>query len=133
MTSLRHFFLRHRAFAVWLVAAALVMKVLMPAGFMASASQGAMTIELCSGYGPQTVTVAILGADERHAPAQHDKSDMPCAFSGLAATSLAAADPIILAIAIAFIIATAFRTAPIHVARAPARLRPPLRGPPLTA
>ena len=46
---------------------------------------------------------------------------------------LAATDPLILAIGLAFILATIFRVATIAIVRQAAHLRPPLRGPPLTA
>jgi hypothetical protein len=65
---------------------------------------------------------------------KHDssgKNDMPCGFAGHAPASLASADPVLLAIAIAFIIATAFRMpASRPVVRRFGYLRPPLRGPP---
>ena len=129
MTGLRRYFLRHRALAAWLVALALLMKVLVPTGYMLGMSDGSITVELCSGYGPMTMStpgMAHHGGDK----SDHGKAEQPCAFSGLSAPSLAAADPILLALALAFIIATAFR-APIPVlVQARAFLRPPTTGPP---
>jgi len=60
----------------------------------------------------------------------HQEREMPCAFSGLTAPSLAAVDPVLLAIAIAFIVGLVrhVRTA-VSIAAQP-YLRPPLRGPP---
>lgn len=135
MTALRHHLLRHRLLAAWLIAAALLMKVLVPAGYMASVSAGSITIELCSGYGPQKMAVPMPGMT--HHPDQkgeHGKAEMPCAFSGLSAPSLAGADPLLLAVAIAFVIVTVFRIA-VRPAlpNAPFYLRPPLRGPPAHA
>ena len=135
MAALRHHLLRHRLLAAWLVAAALLMKVLVPAGYMASVSAGSITIELCSGYGPQKMVVEMPGMT--HHPDQkgeHSKAEMPCAFSGLSAPSLAGADPLLLAVAIAFVILTVFRIAARPaLPGAPSYLWPPLRGPPAHA
>ncbi|MEG8045663.1 hypothetical protein QP175_05240 [Sphingomonas aerolata] len=60
---------------------------------------------------------------------QHAVREMPCAFSGLTTAGLAAADPVLLALAIAFVVATVFRVAPPVVARAPEFLRPPCEVP----
>lgn len=134
MISLRQHLMRHRALTVCLVALALLMKVAIPSGYMMGSSGGAITIELCSGYGPQKMVTAMPGM-EHHPDKQgdHGKPEMPCAFSGLTAAVLTGADPVLLAGAVDFIISTAFR---IAVDPAPAAawpyLRPPLRGPPLS-
>ena len=131
MTGLRRYLLRHRALAACLVALALLMKVLVPTGYMLGTSAGSITVEVCSGYGPMKMTMPMPGmAHHQGDKGDHGKAEQPCAFSGLSAPSLAAADPILLALAIAFIIATAF-LAPIPVlVRAWAFLRPPTTGPP---
>ena len=129
MTGLRQYFRRHRAFAVWLVALALLMKVLVPTGYMLGTSTGSITVEPCSGYGPMKMTTSGMahhGGDK----SDHGKAEQPCAFSGLSAPSLAATDPILLALALAFIIATAFRAPTPVLIRARAFLRPPTTGPP---
>jgi hypothetical protein len=127
---LRHFLLRHRALAAWVLSLALLMKVLVPAGYMIGNSAGTITVELCSGYGPMKMTMAIPGMDQHQDKGDHQGKEMPCAFSGLATPSLAAVDPLLLALVIAFIVATVFRIATFGTVSAPGRLRPPLRGPP---
>jgi hypothetical protein len=124
--------MRHRALAAGLVLAALLMKFLVPGGFMPVASNGTITIALCGGQGPQMMAMPGMAGrhGERDSPA---KSEMPCGFSGLSAPSLAAADPIILALAIVFIIATVFRVAAASNALRPVFLRPPATGPPAAA
>ena len=115
-------------------ACALVMKVLVPAGFMPVVSAGRVTIEICAGTAPSPMTMATtmsMPGMAHHA----DKSgpqgrEMPCAFSGLTAPSLAAVDPVLLAIAIAFIVGLAFGVRTAVPIAAQAYLRPPLRGPP---
>ena len=133
MTAVRRL-LQYRALAAWLIAAALLMKMLVPAGWMTDSSGGAFAIELCSGYGPATSVaaeppMATHGHHHEHG-ADHGKAEQPCAFAGLAAPALGGADPVVLALAIAFIIAAVFRIAAVTTPRAPVFLRPPLRGPP---
>ncbi|WP_374945088.1 DUF2946 family protein [Sphingomonas sp.] len=130
MTGLRQYLLCHRALAASLVALALLMKVLVPTGYMLGTSTGSITVELCSGYGPAKMTMpgmAHHGGDK----SDHGKAEQPCAFSGLSAPSLAATDPILLALALAFIIATAFRAPTPVLVQARAFLRPPTTGPPV--
>lgn len=148
VTALRHTLLRHRLLAMLLVAAALVMKVLIPTGYMASVSAGSIVIIMCPGSGPQTMASAMPGMDHAmpgmdHAmpgmdhgdgkKGDHGKVEMPCAFSALSAASLAATDPLILALAIAFIMVAVFRAVVSSAFATPAFLRPPLRGPPATS
>ena len=154
MTSFRHHLLRHRVLAAWLVAAALLMKAIVPAGYMASVSDGSLRIELCSGFGPQKPAAETSGT--AHMPGMdmtgmshgagvsddtdrahhgggeegHGQPESPCAFAGLSAPSLAGADPPLLATALAFILAVAFHAVRPQLFAAPAFLRPPSRGPP---
>jgi hypothetical protein len=127
---LRHVLLRHRTLAAWVLSLALLMKLLVPAGYMVGGSAGAITIELCSGYGPMKMTMTLPGTEQHQDKDEHQGKEMPCAFSGLATPSLAAVDPLLLALVIAFIVATIFRVATSSAVGAPAHLRPPLRGPP---
>jgi hypothetical protein len=131
MTALRAFFRKHAALAMLIVVAAIGLRALMPTGYMASASAGGMTIELCSGVAGQSIVVALPGAHHSD-DGDHGKgrADSPCAFSGLSGGALSAVDPFILAIAIAFVMATVFRQVVSVIAAPPAFLRPPLRGPP---
>lgn len=135
MRGMRHLF-RHRRGLVWLVVAlALVMKVLVPAGFMPVFGTHGVQIVICSGNGPMTMEMAMPGQGGGHdgdhgAPARHDA---PCAFAGLAAPSLGGADIIQLAIALAAIVALGLAFTPPAPHAPPAFLRPPLRGPPARA
>nr|WP_244651592.1 DUF2946 family protein [Sphingomonas sp. CFBP 8764] len=113
------------------------MKILVPGGFMPVVANGVLTIQLCAGAGPVSaatpvpVHAAMPGMTHDSDKTQHAGREMPCAFSGLTTAGLAAADPVLLALAIAFVVATVFRVATPVVARAPEFLRPPLRGPPV--
>jgi hypothetical protein len=134
---LRQLLIGHRGWAGLLFAAALLMKLLVPAGYMVSGEQGRFQVMLCSGVAPaQPVTVhhgMDRGAMAHHdSPKQeHDRAEMPCAFAGLALQALGGADPILLAAAIAFIVAVALRPAAAVPLRRGAYVRPPLRGPPV--
>jgi hypothetical protein len=113
--------------------AALLLKLLVPAGYMIDRSAGGVTITLCGGTAPAAMTMTMAGmhGGGHHGPSKpHGKAEMPCAFSGLSAAALGAIDPIQLAALIAFVLAAgiAARRPP-----APARAaywRPPAQGPP---
>ncbi|WP_426280349.1 DUF2946 family protein [Sphingomonas sp. NFX23] len=123
-----------RYFAVLVCAATLLLKLLVPAGYMIGTEHGRITIELCSGVAPRAVTMAMPemhGDMPDHGRSQdHGKAEMPCAFSGLSAASLGAIDPVQLVALIAFVMAIGLSPAiqPATVRRG--HLRPPLRGPP---
>jgi len=132
MTALRRQILRHRGLAAWLFALTLALKLLIPGGYMPTVHDGRITIAVCSGTSTTPMVMTIPGfADRDDAPQDQAKPDQPCAFAGLSLPSLAAADPIVLAAAIAFIVATVFRMATPVRAATRAHLRPPPRGPPL--
>ena len=132
---------QHRTVAAWLLTLALLLKVIVPGGYMLDTSGGSVGLILCSGMAPAPVApshVMAMPGMAHHAAHDtgHDKKDghsaeQPCAFSGLNAVSLAATDPILLALAIAFVIALVFRQVSQKPVQARAYLRPPLRGPPL--
>ena len=142
MTGFRRSLLQHRLLAVWLVAAALAMKLLVPAGYMPMVSAGSITLELCSGYEPQKMAKAMampgmagdmampdMAGKHGHKDG-HGKVEMPCAFGGLAMPGLAGADPILFIVAIAFIMALGLLVTPMPPLGRTTHLRPPLRGPP---
>ena len=133
MTRLRRLVSRNAAAALLLALAALFMKAAVPAGFMPDVTGGSVRLVLCSGYGPETVTpmaMTMPASGDHHDSSGSDHKGAPCGFFGHAAGSMFMADPIVLAIAIAFILATAFRQSARIEAVAPPFLRPPLRGPP---
>ncbi len=142
MPTLRRHLLTHNALAMLVIIVALAMKAVVPAGFMPMLVEGRVVIALCSGSGPVTAlpdtghhaTMAAHhgGHGTPDAP-QHDNKSQPCAFSGLTVPSLAGADPVVLAIAIAFVLALGLRVVAALPATRPVRLRPPLRGPPVIA
>jgi len=130
VTSLRHYLRAHRRIAALVVALALAVRILVPAGFMPAIDGGAITVTLCNGYGPATVTLAIPG--KHHGGDGGQRTQQPCAFADLALPVLGGADPVQLAAAIAFILLAAFFAVRAFPLARPRQLRPPLRGPPLS-
>jgi len=139
--SLRRHIHCHRRLALWLVGLALLMKALVPAGFMPAMSNGAIMVQLCTAMGVRTVAIEDPGAgadgkdqhDQNDQHDQHKAADQLCAFSSLTVPGLAGADPILLAAAIAFILAASVRAGQRPVLRRGIHLRPPSQGPPATA
>ncbi|MES2498557.1 MAG: DUF2946 family protein [Pseudomonadota bacterium] len=131
MHAVRRLLSDHRRLAFVLLALVLAIRALWPAGVMPSLSQGHIVISLCTGQGPVQMTMALPKADQGSGGEQrNDAADPPCAFSGLTGFALPAADPVLLAVAIMFVLAQGVRTVPRLHHSAPAFLRPPLRGPP---
>lgn len=135
MMGLRAILLDHRRLALLLVAVALAMKALVPGGYMLGTQSQVITVSICgdaSGtHETRQIVVPRSGAD-KDTVSQHAKS-APCAFSALGMDGLAGADPILLALALAFILAAGFAVLAGLTLKARAHLRPPLRGPPLLA
>lgn len=132
MQLVRQTLLRHRGFVAWLVALALIMKVLVPTGFMIGSTGGRISVQLCDGVAHMASAAPMAGM-AHHDPKQDGshKDDRPCAFAALSAPSLGGADPLPIVGAIASI---AFLPAGLAAQRdirsIVAFLRPPLRGPP---
>ena len=140
MTAIRALFRLHPALATLLAAAALAMKLLVPSGFMPVIGATGVTIQLCPAAGAVAGAPALMMHHAMTAPSSTHgepmpapKAEMPCAFAGLAAPTLAAADVVLLAAALAFVALRAVRGATPTTPRRAARLRPPLRAPPRPA
>lgn len=129
---LRNLILANRRLACAVLVLALMMKIIMPTGFMPSVSNGQIVVSICSGTGPITMVMTIPGLEHRKSEGDGHQGEagQPCAFSGLSAPLLAAVDPILLAAAILFVVALGMRSLALPAATAPPYLRPPLRGPP---
>ena len=147
---MQHFrlLIAQRHIAVAICVAALLLKLLVPTGYMIDVTQGRLSIIACPGMAPAPVVADMPGmsgghhASSGHAMPDHGRSgnhdpsgdhgkpELPCAFAGLSAATLGAVDPILLAAFIAFVMLLGHR--PLPGARPVRRsyLRPPLRGPP---
>jgi hypothetical protein len=120
--------LAQRYFAVLLYAGALLLRLLVPTGYMIGSENGQITMELCSGVTPHATMIAIPGM-HGDMP-DHGKAETPCAFAGLSAASLGAIDPIQLVALIAFVMAVRLSPTVLPAIIRRSHLRPPLRGPP---
>jgi hypothetical protein len=132
MGALRTFLLNHRGLAFAILLMTLCMKAIVPAGTMIGAKT--LTIEVCADASGQHQTRQIsVPMTGKSGDADTHKAAGSCAYSALSLALLGGADPLLLALALAFIIALGFhRAPPRRLARTP-HLRPPLRGPPSLA
>ena len=134
MHRMRAFFLRHQLLAILVVMVALSMKIVVPNGFMIGQNSKVLAVQLCTDGMGQGVA-AKIAIPMKGAPGDSSgkQGKTECPFASLSMASLTGADPALLALALAFILALGF--APTHTAD-PKRfsyLRPPLRGPPALA
>lgn len=135
MQGIRALIHRHRAAALWLIALALLVKALVPAGYMVGqSSTRTFDIIVCSDpTGMQVAQKLVIPFENK---GEHDgqhaaKSD--CAFTALGHGAAPAVDPVLLLAAIAFILALGYTRLLAPPLRRFSHLRPPLRGPPATA
>lgn len=129
---------KHARLSLALVVLALVVKALLPAGFMVSSTAGHfLTVTICAdGSGtPKQMRIAIPSKDDIGGDHSPDAGQgQPCAFSGLGHAALDGVDPALLAAAIAFVLLAGFAPLTPPALQDAGFLRPPLRGPPsLTA
>ena len=132
MTSLRALLLARSRLALALVALALAVRLLVPAGMMPGSGDKVLTVQICADATglPQNQILIIPG---KSAPHEDNASKGTCAFAGLVAPLFGGADPILLAVALAFILAIGLAlAAPALPPRFP-RFQPPTRGPPAFA
>ena len=136
--------LAHRQLAVLICAAALLLKLLVPTGYMIASVDGRIAMTLCPGVMPppaptMPATPGMHGAMPEHGgaghgtPKDHGKAELPCAFTGLSAATLGAVYPVQLAALIAFVMGVALVGVLLRAPFPPRHLRPPLRGPPAHA
>lgn len=131
MDGLRTFFRQHRRLAFALVAIALCLKIVVPTGYMVGTDSRTLTVLVChdaSGAGSALKITLPVKSGQTDAPGKPMKGE--CPYGALSMAALGGADPVLLALALAFIIALGF--APIRLALAERfrHVRPPLRGPP---
>jgi len=108
---------------------ALLLKLVVPAGFMPVANGTSLTVQLCSSMGPASATIH-LPADTDGQDRNKQAADQPCAFAALGGQAVAATDPVILAAALLFAFVAALVGRDVRLVSRRRHLRPPLRGPP---
>lgn len=139
MQAIRHL-LAQRQVTLWLYAATLILRLLMPTGYMIGSDHGHVAIIACPSVTAPVQAAAMPmmhhAAESRpsdHHPTDHGPSDGPCAFAGLSAAMLGAVDPVLLAGLVAFILRLGFVATRVANPAAFRHARPPLRGPPALA
>lgn len=105
-------------------------RAVIPAGFMPERQNAGWVLSLCTGQGVATIVVDLDGKPVKHDDTS-DTAPSTCAFASLAAPAMSAAAPVLLAIAIAYIIVQGRSAATEPIWRLAERLRPPLRAPPV--
>lgn len=126
---------RNRAVAALLLACALAMKALVPAGYMAMPGAEMLSVSICadaSGGGDLRQIAIPMKGEPAPASGEHGKPGTVCSFTSLAMAALGGADAPLLALALAFVLAAGLIAAAPPPACARLHLRPPLRGPPCT-
>jgi len=136
--AIRHL-LAQRHLAVLICAAAMMLKLLVPTGYMIAQDHGRIVVTPCSGMAtdPAGAGMTAKAMPGMHAamagktmPKDHGKPEMPCAFSGLSAAIAGGTDPIQVAALVAFVMAIGLAGVLLPAPFAATYLRPPLRGPP---
>ncbi|MBC2663556.1 hypothetical protein H7F50_17590 [Novosphingobium flavum] len=135
MSLLRALLLRHRALTLLVLAAALCLKAVVPAGYMLDGNAGAITVRLCNdasgSAAPQAITIPMKpdAGDHPDDPTGH-KATPACPYAALTLATLGGADPVLLGLALAFIVLLGFVPTVGPRTQRPTHLRPPLRAPP---
>lgn len=128
---LRNFLGTHRRVAALLVALALAMKALIPAGYMLAPQTTVLTVTICADAQGTRITHEIaVPKNAGHSDDSGEHGKNACSWSSLSLAALGGAAPELLALALASVLALAFLPAAPPVARIAFWLRPPLRAPP---
>jgi hypothetical protein len=133
MDPLRTLIRDYRKLAFVLLALALCLKALVPAGFMVERRAMVLTVSICAdGLGvPSTRQMVIpMKSDPSAHKGDQSKPDGSCSFTALGFGALAAVDPALLTAALLFIIALGFTRVAERRRIVPHRLLPPAHGPP---
>jgi hypothetical protein len=133
MQRLRASIRNHRHLALLVLALAFLVRAALPAGYMVSRdASSVITIAVCSDVSGEHKTTQLIIPAKPGAPAKAAK-DGSCAFSAMAKGALGGIDPILLALAFAFILVLGLAPARVPPARPVPHTLPPLRGPPALA
>lgn len=132
MHHLRNIIRHYRPLVMLLLALALGMKALVPAGFMVSPSKDlVLTVTICSSASPGLKQMQMAIPAKKHDGQQMQADgDTPCSFAGLGKLALGGIGPELLALALIFILALGFAPMRPPVLAQRHYIRPPLRGPP---
>lgn len=131
MSVMRALLMRHRALALLVVVAALCMKVIVPTGFMIGQKSKVLTVQICDdALGNHAVKQIAIPMKDGGSDSGQKQGKGECPFTSLSMASMTGADPALLALALAFILALGFAPARLTLSKRIFHIRPPLRGPP---
>ena len=130
MQAIKTFFREHSTLTLSLLLAVLVLRLIVPVGFMPVVDGGKLVVSICTGSGPAKMVMDMPGMDHK---SSKPVAEGGCAFADLSMPTLAGTDPIQLAALVALIMASGLVFAVALAPRPSGRLRPPLRGPPALA
>jgi hypothetical protein len=133
MQRARSTMMRHPALLAALMFCALLARALVPVGYMPAASGGIMTLVLCPGATLARPPAMNMSGMHHGEPDRPVKAEQPCAFSAMAGPLLAPMGAALLVAALAFAFLIALLPVALVLPASPARLRPPLRAPPVPA
>ncbi|HZU65329.1 MAG TPA: DUF2946 family protein [Novosphingobium sp.] len=118
-----------RWLAITLIGLALAVRALLPQGYMPAAGPHVLSVQICAdASGLPHLRQITLPA---RPPAHNGDHHQACAFAGHAMPLLGGADPLLLWAALLLAMAAALAPVAAALPARPARLRPPLRAPPL--
>lgn len=130
MRSFRILLKRNWTFTLALVLFAVALKALVPAGFMIEGTGRSLTILVCADSTGAHSTIKVSVPQPASKSPALAKVHETCAFSSLGFAALAAADPLQLALALAFIVGLGSVASTTFTPRRQPRLLPPPCGPP---
>ena len=123
-----------RIWLALLLAATLLARLLVPAGFMPATAHGMVSLRLCPGTAAMPAMAAMPGEHHRTSHGgDHGKVEAPCAFAGLGLAMVGPVGPALLAATALFAVVQGLLALTPLSPVPPGRLRPPLRAPPLPA
>ncbi|MEH6791686.1 hypothetical protein [Parasphingorhabdus sp.] len=133
MDSIRALIRNHVALAAVLLAAALLLKILVPNGYMVSTQNMVLTVTICAdSTGEQIerrISIPMEDSDGQH----QSSAKGECPYTALTMSGVTGPGMALLALAIAYILARGLAPLQLGTLLETARLRPPLRGPPEAA
>ena len=135
MFALRLLLRSHYRLAMLLVAIALLMKAVVPTGYMIGQSSKTFTVMICTdGSGAmESRAITVPMKPDSHDSEDASRTGKACAYSATSMAAMTGADAPLLAIALHFILALGFAPTTALNLKRTLYLRPPLRGPPFLA
>jgi hypothetical protein len=127
---------QQRPLVMVILALALFVRAVIPAGYMVAPSSLKLTVQVCADgvSGQTTVQIEVpLSKGGQRDKSDHGQKNGPCAFSALSMASMAQDHRPLSIVALATIVATIITNGAPHLQQQAHHLRPPLRGPPLFA